>query len=184
MNERYEDSFRAWGLKMSGFVASLVAQKVKCLPTMWETRVLSLGRKIPWRRKWPPTPVRLPGESHRQRSLVVYSPWGRRESNTTEQLHFLLGFPGGTTGKDPACQCKRRRDAGLIPGLGRSPGLGRFPGRKLWQPPPVFFPGESPWTEEPGGLQSIGSHRVKHNWSDLARLQWFKDSTLGWPKLC
>ena len=34
--------------------------------------------KIPWRRKWPPTPVFLPGESHGQRSLEGYSPWGRR----------------------------------------------------------------------------------------------------------
>ena len=35
-------------------------------------------RKIPWRRKWQPTPVLLPGESHEGRSLVGYSPWGRR----------------------------------------------------------------------------------------------------------
>ena len=40
--------------------------------------------KIPWRRTWPPTPVFLPGESHGQRSLAVYSPQGRKESNTTE----------------------------------------------------------------------------------------------------
>ena len=33
--------------------------------------------RIPWRRKWQPTPVFLPGKSHRQRSLVGYSPWGR-----------------------------------------------------------------------------------------------------------
>ena len=37
------------------------------------------------------TPVLLPGESHGQRSLVGYSPWGRKESDTTEQLHLLLG---------------------------------------------------------------------------------------------
>ena len=36
--------------------------------------------KIPWRRKWQPTPVFLPGKSHGQRSLVGYSPWGRKES--------------------------------------------------------------------------------------------------------
>ena len=41
-----------------------------------------------WIRKWQPTPVFLPGESHGQRSLVSYSPWGRKESDTTEQLHF------------------------------------------------------------------------------------------------
>ena len=34
-----------------------------------------------------------------------------------------------------------------------------------WQPTPVFLPGESPWTEEPGGIQSMGSQRVGHNWA-------------------
>ena len=43
--------------------------------------------KIPWRRKWQPTPVFLPGESHGQRSLVGYCPQGHKESDTTEQLH-------------------------------------------------------------------------------------------------
>ena len=40
--------------------------------------------KILCRRKWQPTPVFLPGESHGQRSLVGYSPWGCKESDTTE----------------------------------------------------------------------------------------------------
>ena len=39
--------------------------------------------KISWRRAWQPTPVFLPGESHAQRSLVGYSPWGHKESDTT-----------------------------------------------------------------------------------------------------
>ena len=44
-------------------------------------------RKIPWRRMpWQPTPVFLPGESHGQRSLADYSPWGCKESDTTERL--------------------------------------------------------------------------------------------------
>ena len=41
--------------------------------------------KIPWRRKWQPTPVFLPGKSHGQRILVGYSPWGRKELDATEQ---------------------------------------------------------------------------------------------------
>ena len=45
--------------------------------------------KIPWRRKWQSTPVLLPGKSHGWRSLIGYSPWGRKESDTTEQLHFF-----------------------------------------------------------------------------------------------
>ena len=42
--------------------------------------------KVPWRRKWKAIPVFVPGEFHGQRSLVGYSPWGRKESDTTEQL--------------------------------------------------------------------------------------------------
>ena len=45
--------------------------------------------KILWRRKWQPTPVLLPGKSYGQRSLVCYSLWGHKESDTTEQLHSL-----------------------------------------------------------------------------------------------
>ena len=45
-----------------------------------------------WRRKWQPTPVLLPRESHGGRSLVDYSPWGREESDTTERLHFHSHF--------------------------------------------------------------------------------------------
>ena len=48
-------------------------------------------------------------------------------------------------------------DLGLIPGLGRSPGEGE------WLPSPVFLSGESPWTEEPGELQSMGSQRLRHD---------------------
>ena len=52
-------------------------------------------RKIPWRRKWQPTPVFLPGESHGRRSLVGYSPWGHKESDTTDRLHFHFHHPYG-----------------------------------------------------------------------------------------
>ena len=44
--------------------------------------------KILWSRRWQPTPVFLPGESHGQRSLAGCSPWGHEESDTTEQLTF------------------------------------------------------------------------------------------------
>ena len=44
-------------------------------------------RKIPWRRKWQPAPVFLPGKSHGQRSLAGYSTWGCKESDTTEHTH-------------------------------------------------------------------------------------------------
>ena len=53
-------------------------------------------RKIPCRRKWQPTPVLLPGKTHRQRSLVGCSPWGHKESDMTEQLREHA---------QPVCQC-------------------------------------------------------------------------------
>ena len=104
---------------------SLVAQRLKCLLAMRETRLWSLGledpleKEIPtpvffllWRKKSPlqysfssgernphssilsplekeiPTPVFLPWKSHGRRSLLAYSPWGRKESDMTEQFHF------------------------------------------------------------------------------------------------
>ena len=102
----------------------------------------------------------LPGEFHRQRSLVDYSPWGCKESDMTEQLTFR-GFPGSTSSKEPACQCRRHKRHGF------DPRVRKIPWRRAWQPTPVFLPRES---QEPGGLQSIGTQRVGHDWSDLARM--------------
>ena len=45
-------------------------------------------KKISWRRKWQPTPGFLPGKSHGWWNLVGYSPWGHKESDMTERLHF------------------------------------------------------------------------------------------------
>ena len=50
--------------------------------------------KIPWRRKWQPTLVFLPGVFHGQRSLARYSPWGHKELDTTERLTFSLFLEG------------------------------------------------------------------------------------------
>ena len=57
--------------------------------------------KIPWGRKWQSTLGLMPGKSHGQRSLVGYSPWGRKESDMTERLHYIpcpWDFPGENTG--------------------------------------------------------------------------------------
>ena len=71
------------------FGASLVAQMVKNQPETKSGFDPWVG-KIPWRTKWQATAVFLPGECHGQRSLVGYSPWGHKESDTTEQLTFYL----------------------------------------------------------------------------------------------
>ena len=51
-------------------------------------------------------------------------------------------------------QCRR-------PGF--NPWVGKIPWKRAWQPTPVFLTGESPWTKEPGGLQSIVLQRVGHD---------------------
>ena len=63
-----------------------------------------------------------------------------------------MGFPHGSVGKASACNAG---DPGLIPGSGRSPGGGMAIHSSIlaWR---------IPWTEEPGGLQSMGLHRVGH----------------------
>ena len=66
---------------------------VKNLPAVQEMQRHRLDpwvRKIPWRRKWQPTPVFLPGESHGQRSLEGYSSWGHKELDVTEHLTLSL----------------------------------------------------------------------------------------------
>ena len=93
--------------------ASLVAQTVKNLPPLQERPGLDpwFG-KIPWRREWQPIPVFLPGEFHGQRKLAGYSPWGCKESVTTEQLthtytHFLAAsfsiWDSSSLTKDGTC---------------------------------------------------------------------------------
>ena len=57
------------------------------------------------------------------------------------------GLPSGASGKESACQCRRHE------GHGFDPWVRKIPWRREWQPTPVFLPGESPWTEEPGRLQ-------------------------------
>ena len=71
-------------------IHTLTAQQYS--PAMQEMQVSSLGRKIPWRRKWQPTPVFLPGKSHGQRSLAGCSPWGPQRVGhdlATEQQIYI-----------------------------------------------------------------------------------------------
>ena len=58
-----------------------------------------------WRRKWQPTPVFLPGKSHGRRSLVGCSPWGLKESDTTEWLHFHFSLSCIREGNGNPFQC-------------------------------------------------------------------------------
>ena len=106
----------------------LTGSKVRALASKLISELL-------WRRKWQPTTVFLPGKSHGWRSLTGYSPWGRKESDTTEPLHFTsLRFTSASIGE----------------------GNGNPLSILAWQ---------IPWTEEPGRLQSMGSQRFGHYWA-------------------
>ena len=70
------------------------------------------------------------------------------------------GCPGGASGKEPACWCRRCKRLGL------DPGVGKIPWGRTWPPTPGFLPGE------PQGQRSLESyrpwsHRVEHNWSGM-----------------
>ena len=66
-----------------------------------------------------------------------------------------MGFPGGASGKESSCQCRRQERLGFDLWVGKSPL------RRAWQPTPVFLPRKF-HGEEPGCLQSMGLHRVRH----------------------
>ena len=76
-------------------------------------------------------------------------------------LATLTGFPGGASGKNLLANAGNSRDTGSIPGLGGSPG-----GEGMVTHSTILV-WRIPWTEKPGGLQSIGLHRV---WTQLKRL--------------
>ena len=71
----------------------------------------------------------------------------------------FMGFPGGTSGKEPACQYRNVRDVSLIPGWGRAPGGGRGNHSSIlaWR---------IPWSEEPRQLQFMGSQRIGQRFAE------------------
>ena len=79
-----------------------------------------------------------------------------------------MGLPGGTSGKEPACQCRRCKER-QVWSLGQED-----PWRREWQPTPVFLSGESHEQRSLVGYSPWG-HKVKHDRSDLARIQAHKD---------
>ena len=77
-------------------MASQVAQQLSSKEPTYECRIggfHSCVGKIPYRRKWQPLPLFLPGKFHGQRSPAGYSPWGRKELDMTEQApkHSISG---------------------------------------------------------------------------------------------
>ena len=79
---------------------------------------------------------------------------GNFQINTEHEQSNFLGFPGGTSGKEPTYQCRRLKRHGS------HSWIGKIPWRRAWQLNSVK---RISWTEEPGGIQSIGSQRVGHD---------------------
>ena len=84
------------------------------------------------------------------------SGWGRSPGEG-------IGYPLQYSWASLVAQLVKNLHAMWRPGF--DPWVGKIPWRKKWQPTPVFLPGESPRTEEPGGLQSMESQRIRHDWA-------------------
>ena len=69
---------------------------------------------------------------------------------------YKMGFSGGANGKEPTCQCRRQKTC--VQSLGEEDPLEKEMATHV-----SILAWRIPWTEEPGGLQSLGSQRVKHN---------------------
>ena len=110
----------------------------------------------PGRCEWRPTPVLLPGKSHGWRSLEGCRPWGRKQSDTTERLHFHFSFSciGEGNGNPLQCSClENPRDGGAwwaaISGVAQSrTWLKWLSGRKTWKIQGVLFVPQSPETKQ------------------------------------
>ena len=165
---------------MSAYDAGYPVQSLGCedlLEKEMETHSSILAWKIPW-----------------MEEPLGYSPWGRKELDTTERLHLFIigdwnakvesqGIPGVTgifglgvqneagqrliefcqenalvTASTLFKQHKRRLCTGHCFNL-----VSGNLWRKHWHPTPVLLPGKIPWMEEPGGLQSMGWLRVRHD---------------------
>ena len=135
------------------------------------------------RRQWQPTPVLLPGKYHGQRSQVGCSPWGCEESDTTERLHFHFSFSciGEGNGNLLQCSClENPRDgeawwAAVYRVTQSQTQLSDFAFtfhfhalEKEMATHSSVLAWRIPGMREPGGLLSMGSHRVGQDWSDLA----------------
>ena len=93
-------------------------------------------KKIPWRRKWQPTPVFLPGESRGERSLVGYGPWGRTELDTTEATEHTVQIVSSLSPcahLAPLLRCNPFEDSAKCPCVMNSLPLGWWGLWKFWE---------------------------------------------------
>ena len=126
-------------------------------------------RNIPWRRKWLPIPVFFPEELQGHRSLVGYSSWGHKESDTIVRAHMWthtqviddLAWRSWShrTGNTYNVFFKKSIESLLL----ENQCIYALTPEKAMAPNFSTFAWKIPWTEEPGRLQSMGSLRVRHD---------------------
>ena len=87
------------------FGASLVLRCLSVCMQFWRPGLNPCVGEIPWRMKWQPTQVLLPGKFHGWRNLVGYSPWGHKESDATELLHLCDPMGHSPPGKNTEVSC-------------------------------------------------------------------------------
>ena len=97
-------------------------------------------------------------------------------SDLAPPLGRRLGLPWWLSGSQTACSAGDIGDVGLIPGSGRSP-------KEAMATPSSILVRKTPWTQEPGGPQSMGLQRVKHNWATNTHFFTFPSFLFGVPFL-
>ena len=120
--------------------ASQMAQGVKNLPANAgdsETGFDPWVGKIPWSRKWQPTPVFMPRKFHGQRSLVGYNPWGRKASDANENTHnnpVYTQHQGVLRGRESHSELPQNHTQGQRPSGGRvaEKGMSTMSQRHFW----------------------------------------------------
>ena len=109
-----------------------------------------------WERHWP---------GLQQGSIVIQRTTERRESFFLNLWLLQYRFPGGTSNKELACQCRRHKRRGF------SPWVRKIPWRREWQPTPVFLSGESH-----GQRSLVGCRPQCHKESVMTEATWYPHS--------
>ena len=163
---------KSWtGLSNFSFFHFEEEERVKRLSWRWEGLVNSRGQQVGWMvdcgTKWE---RRVGRENWKNSGPAGAGLEYKLRKFDLRRNHYIVLIPGAALSrasqvalvvKNPPGSTGDVRDVGSIPGLGRSPAGGHATHSSIlaWR---------IPWTEEPGGLQSMGSYRVRHDWSDLA----------------
>ena len=98
---------------------------------------------------------------HASFSIILFSGY-LPSSRIVGSYDTIKGFPGGTSGKQTACQCRRHKRCGF------DSWVGKIPWRRKWQPTPIFLPGKFHGQRSLGGLQFMGFQKSQTQLSTMA----------------